>query len=75
MADNAWFVVTLREWVENQRLESTEHQAALSAAMNAADTVAIRLLLGDAPFSGAQRRYLEDLLRRWEAAMSQDDEV
>ena len=68
MQDKAWFVVTLREWLENQRLESTPHRAALQTAMDAGDTVAIRRFLDDAPFSHDQRRYLDDLIGRWEAA-------
>jgi hypothetical protein len=75
MADSAWFVLTLREWIENQRLESSEHRAALAAAMNAGDTGRIRLLLEDAPFSADQRRYLDDLLDRWEGSMSPGEEV
>jgi hypothetical protein len=74
MADTAWFVLTLREWFENQRLESSEHRAALTAAMNAGDTAQIRLLLQDAPFSDDQRRYLDDLLDRWEGSMGESDD-
>jgi len=74
-ADTAWFVLTLREWLENQRLSSSPHRAALSAAMNAGDTGTVRLLLADAPFSDDQRRYLDDLLDRWEGSMSPGEEV
>jgi hypothetical protein len=68
MANKAWFAVTLREWLESQRLESTPHRAALNAAMDSGDTAAIRRFLDGAPFSHDQRRYLEDLIGRWEAA-------
>lgn len=68
MATSAMFVVTLREWLESQRLQDTPHRAALNAAMNAGDTAAIRVLLAEAPFSPDQRRYLDDLLDRWEKA-------
>lgn len=68
MQDKAWFVVTLREWLETQRLESTPHRAALQAAMDAGDTAAVRRFLDNAPFSHDQRRYLDDLIARWEAA-------
>ena len=71
--DNAWFVVTLREWLESQRLESTPHRAALSDAMNRGDTGAIRDFLREAPFSDDQRRYLEDLISRWEKARAATD--
>jgi hypothetical protein len=72
MANKAWFAVTLREWLENQRLESTPHRAALNAAMDAGDTAAIRRFLDTAPFSHDQRRYLDDLISRWEAAEELD---
>ena len=36
--------------------------------MNAGDTAAIRGLLADAPFTTDQRRYLDDLITRWERA-------
>ncbi len=68
MATSAMFVVTLREWLESQRLQDTPHRAALNAAMNAGDTAAIRALLAGAPFSPDQRRYLDDLLDRWDKA-------
>lgn len=67
MADAAWFTVTLREWLESQRLEHTPHRAALTEAMNKGDTATIRNLLAEAPFSSSQRRYLDDLLKRWAA--------
>ncbi len=68
MATTALFVVTLREWLESQWLQDTPHRAALVAAMNAGDTAAIRGLLADAPFTTDQRRYLDDLITRWERA-------
>ena len=68
MATTALFVVTLREWLESQWLQDTPHRAALVAAMNAGDTAAIRGLLADAPFTTDQRRYLDDLITRWEHA-------
>jgi hypothetical protein len=74
VADNAWFVVTLREWIEAQRLQDSEHRAALIAAMHAGDTAGIRLLLQVAPFSNDQRRYLDDLLNRWEGATTESQD-
>ena len=72
MPDRPWFLVTIREWLESQRLENTPHRAALNDAMNAGDIPAIRRFLGDAPFSADQRRYLDDLLSRWEKAESEE---
>ena len=66
MPDRPWFVVTIREWLESQRLENTPHRAALGEAMNAGNVPELRRLLSDAPFSPDQRRYLDDLLNRWE---------
>jgi hypothetical protein len=72
MADRPWFLVTLREWLESQRLENTPHRAALSKAMNEGDTATVRRLLKEAPFSTDQRRYIDDLLDRWEKAEAED---
>ena len=66
MTNEAWFTVTLREWFESQRMEHTPHRAALIAAMEAGDTDAIRELLKEAPFSSDQKKYLFDLLSRWD---------
>jgi hypothetical protein len=73
MADHAWLTVTLHEWLENQRHEHTPHRAALSAAIDGGDTATVRRLLADAPFNPEQRRYLDDLLDRWEEALSSDE--
>lgn len=70
MASTALFVVTLREWLESQRLQDTPHRAALNAAMNKGDIPTLRQLFGEAPFSPDQRRYLDDLLDRWQRAES-----
>ena len=72
MPNRPWFVVTIREWLESQRLENTPHRAELGRAMNEGDVPAIRRLLGDAPFSANQRRYLDDLLDRWQKAEDGD---
>lgn len=73
MASTALFVVTLREWLESQWLQDTPHRAALHAAMNEGDTATIRKLLFEAPFSPDQRRYLDDLLDRWQKAEAGGD--
>lgn len=71
MEDQAWLVLTLREWVENQRFESSPHRAALNAAIDRADIAAVREQLQDAPFSGTQRKYLDDLLDRWQQTIDE----
>lgn len=73
MTATALFVVTLREWLESQRLQDTPHRAALHAAMDEGDTTAIRKLLGEAPLSPEQRRYLDHLLDRWQKAEAGED--
>jgi hypothetical protein len=67
--DHAWLTVTLREWLENQRGQHMPHQATLRAAIDSHDTAAVRKLLADAPFNADQRKYLDDLLSRWEEAL------
>jgi hypothetical protein len=58
--------VTLREWLESQRLEQSPHRAALNEAMETGDTRAIADLLAEAPFTTEQRKYIADLLARWD---------
>lgn len=74
MRDHTWFLVTLREWLEHQEHENVPHRAELSAAIHHGDVDRVRGLLRDAPFSAAQRRYLDDLLQRWEDAATQSPE-
>jgi hypothetical protein len=69
MPDHTWFLVTLREWLEHQEHENAPHRAELSAAIHHGDVDRVRTLLRAAPFSAGQRRYLDDLLRRWEESM------
>jgi hypothetical protein len=73
MADSAWLRVTLREWVESQRQEQTPHRAALVAAIEASDLPRLRELMAEAPFDTGQRRYLDDLLTRWEQSLPNPD--
>lgn len=68
--DHAWLTVTLRTWLENQRSEHTPHQAELRVAIDTHDTATVRRLLAAAPFNDDQRKYLDDLLTRWEEALS-----
>lgn len=71
MEDQAWLVLTLREWVENQRFESSPHRAALNAAIDRADIAAVREELQGAPFNPTQRKYLDDLLDRWQQTIDE----
>ncbi len=49
-------------------MENTPHRSALNKAMNEGNTAAIRGFHKEAPFSADQRRYLDDLIDRWESA-------
>jgi len=71
MDEHAWFVVTLREWLALQQHEHTPHRAALNAAIDQGDFATTRALLAEAPFNAEQRRYLDDLMSRWERAASE----
>lgn len=73
MEDHAWFVLTLREWLDAQQHEHTPHRAALNAAIDSSDVVEARALLREAPFNAEQRRYLDDLLDRWDRALQGPD--
>lgn len=69
MDNDAWIAVTLREWFESQRLELAPHRAAFLSAMQRGDINALRNLLREADFSDEQRKYLDDLLGRWERSL------
>jgi hypothetical protein len=73
MTDSAWFRITLREWAESQRQEQTPHRAALLTAIESSDLPRLRELLAEAPFDQGQRRYLDDLINRWEQSISGDE--
>ncbi|MEE9277218.1 MAG: hypothetical protein V3V06_02305 [Dehalococcoidia bacterium] len=66
MDDNAWILVTLRSWLDHQLQERGPKQRALEAAVANNDPAEVRQLFEDVPFTAGQRRYFEDLLRRWE---------
>ena len=74
MSDHPFFAATLREWLAHQRPEHTPHPVALNAAIDQADPWAVRQLLADAPFSPEQRRYLDDLLERWQEVAEEPPE-
>ncbi len=69
MDEQAWFSVTLRDWLEHQRHAHIPHHRDLIAALHRNDPAAVRALLADTPFTPEQRRYLDDLLNRWQAAI------
>jgi len=59
-------------WLERQLQQPTPDREHLEAAVERGDAVEVRRLLARHPFTEDQRRYLDDLLRRWEAALAAD---
>lgn len=55
----------VRRWLRRQLRQSAEFREHLEAAAVSDDPEEARRLLGRVPFSAAQRRHLDDLLRRW----------
>lgn len=58
--------VSLRRWVRRQLREPTPFREHLEAAVANDDPAEARRLLEGAPFSDAQRRYLDGVLDAWE---------
>ena len=58
--------VSLLRWLRRQLQQPTLTREHLEAAVENDDPSEVRRLLGDMPFSDAQRRHVEDLLDAWE---------
>jgi len=58
--------VSLLRWLRRQLQQPTPTREHLEAAVENDDPSEVRRLLGDMPFSEAQRRHVEDLLDAWE---------
>jgi hypothetical protein len=58
--------VSLLRWLRRQLQQPTPTREHLEAAVENDDPSEVRRLLGDMPFSDAQRRHVEDLLDAWE---------
>lgn len=56
-------------WLQRQLRQPTPDREHLEAAVERGDTTEVRRLLARQPFTDDQRRYLEDLIARWEAAL------
>ncbi len=69
-SDHPFLAATLREWLQHQLQEHTPNRRAIHEAIEQGDLAALRALLGDAPFTPEQRRYLDDLLERWAAEIA-----
>jgi hypothetical protein len=58
--------VSLRRWLRRQLQQPTPSREHLEAAVENNDPAEVRRLLGDVPFTEAQRRHVEGLLDAWE---------
>ncbi len=60
----------LVRWLRRQLAQPTPVREHLEAAVANDDPAEVRRLLARVPFSPEQRRYVDDLLQRWEEALS-----
>jgi hypothetical protein len=58
--------VSLLRWLRRQLQQPTPGREHLEAAVENNDPAEVRRLLGDVPFSEAQRRHVDGLLDAWE---------
>ena len=58
--------VSLLRWIRRQLREPLPGREHLEAAVENDDPDEVRRLLADAPFTRAQRRYVESVLDAWE---------
>jgi hypothetical protein len=58
--------VSLLRWLRRQLRQPLPGREHLEAAVENDDPEEARRLLADAPFSGAQRQYVDDVLAAWE---------
>jgi hypothetical protein len=58
--------VSLLRWLRRQLQQPTPGREHLEAAVENNDPAEVRRLLGDVPFTEAQRRHVEGLLDTWE---------
>jgi hypothetical protein len=58
-------------WLRRQLRQPTPDREHLEAAVERGDPAEVRRLLGRHPFTADQRRYLDDLLARWEQALAE----
>jgi hypothetical protein len=64
MTDQA--AVSLLRWLRRQLRQPTPQREHLEAAVAHDDPDEVRRLVGQAPFTDAQRRHVEGLIVRWE---------
>jgi hypothetical protein len=64
VADQA--TVSLLRWLRRQLRQPTPIREHLEAAVENDDPAEVRRLVGQVPFTDAQRRHVEGLVARWE---------
>jgi hypothetical protein len=70
MAEGLMARASLNRWLHRQLAQPTPFREHLEAAVASDDLAEVRRLLARCPFSPDQRRYVEDLLARWEQALT-----
>ena len=58
--------VSLMRWLRRQLRQPLPGRERLEAAVENDDPAEARRLLADAPFTAEQRRYVDDVLARWD---------
>lgn len=69
MDEDAVATASLVRWLRRQLRQATPDREHIEAAVANEDPQELRRLLFRSPFSDAQRRYLDDLIERWERAI------
>ncbi len=68
---HAWATANLMRWLRQQLQERSPEREHLEAAVAYGDPAEARRVLAHAAFTDAQRRYVDDLLCRWEEALAE----
>jgi hypothetical protein len=62
--------VSLTQWVRQQLGQHFPEREQMAEAIRNGSPADVRRLLENTPFSDAQRRYLNELLRRWQSEIA-----
>jgi hypothetical protein len=69
MDDRPWATANVIRWLHQQMAQHTLDREHIEAAVERGDAAEVRRLLARHEFTDEQRRYIDDLLRRWEDAL------
>lgn len=67
--DRPYATANVIRWLRRQLRQPTPDREHIEAACERGDPAELRRLLARSPFTADQRRYIEDLLLRWEEAL------